>query len=456
MEVRLHRWQDLGPQERRGLLRRAEAEISEEVMAAARRIVEDVRREGDRAVLRHSERFDGVARDGRGLRVGEEELATAGRALGRGLKQAIAFAVENVRRFHETQRPRGLELHEIRPGVFAGERLAPVPAVGLYVPRGRGSFPSVVYMQAIPARIAGVPRLACISPPDRQGDLDQASLYAARLCGLREIYRVGGVQGIAALAFGTESIPAVDKILGPGSVYVAAAKRLVREAVDVGFPAGPSEALILADAGADPRLVALDLITEAEHGADSSAFLVTPEEGLAEEVRRLLPAVIDSLEPRRAQFVRQVLAGPGGFGGIVLTPTLDEAVEFVNRFAPEHLQVACREPLTLLGRLHNAGEILLGQHTAFSMANYAAGCNNVIPTGGWARSCSPMSVREFLKASSVVYVGAAGAEILGPPVAALADYEGFSAHAQAVRARAPAVPRRRPGSGPPASGRCRG
>jgi len=267
-------------------------------------------------------------------------------------------------------------------------------------------------------------------------------LFAARLCGVREVYRVGGVQALGALAYGTTSIPRVDKILGPGSLYVAAAKQELRGEVDVGLPAGPSESIILADGQADPERAALDLIIEAEHGADSSAYLVTPSRLLAEAVRQALPGLLAELPGERAEFVRQVL---GGFGGIVLTDDIDAAVEFVNAFAPEHLQLACREPFELLPRIAHAGEILLGQNTPFSVANYAAGCNNVIPTGGWARTRSPLSVREFVKASSVVHVSAAGLETLRRPVATLARYEGFAAHAMAVE--------KRPGTPPAGKGR---
>jgi histidinol dehydrogenase len=272
----------------------------------------------------------------------------------------------------------------------------------------------------------------CVSPPDRDGRVDPAVLFAARQCGVHEVYRIGGVQALAALAFGTESIPRVDKILGPGSLYVVAAKQALRDQVDVGLPAGPSESIVLADDEADPQRAALDLITEAEHGSDSSAYLVTPSRKLALAVQDRLPRLIEKLPPQRADFVRDVLSG---FGGIVITAGLDQAFEFVNAYAPEHLQLACRKPLDLLPRIVHAGEILLGQNTPFSVANYAAGCNNVIPTGGWARTCSPLSVREFLKSSSVVYVTDAGLKSLRRPVTILARYEGFAAHALAVERR---------------------
>jgi histidinol dehydrogenase len=251
------------------------------------------------------------------------------------------------------------------------------------------------------------------------------------------VYRVGGVQAIAALAHGTESIARVDKILGPGSAYVAAAKQALATVVDVGVPAGPSESVILADREADPRRVALDLLVEAEHGADSCCFLATPSEELAAAVQELLPGMLRELaerDPQRAAFAAQVL---GGFGGILITASLQQAVDFVDAFAPEHLQVACRDPFALLPRIHNAGEILLGQHASFALANYAVGCTNVLPTGGRARTCSALSLRDFLKVSSVVHLTEEGLEELAGPVARLAAYEGFTAHGLAVTRRRP-------------------
>ena len=432
LKINVYDWKKLDETRREQLCRRVEASIPGEVMDTVREVIEAVEREGDAALFRYTEKFDGANLRGTALRVTEEEFRRAERSLAEELKRAIRFSVENVRRVHEEQRPGCLELCEVRTGVFVGERSTAIPSVGLYVPHGRGSFPSVMYMQAIPAGVAGVRRIAAVSPPDREGEVDPACLYAARTCGVEEVYRVGGIQGIAALALGTESIPRVDKILGPGSLYVAAAKRALAHRVDVGLPAGPSEAIVLADESADPHRVALDLITEAEHGSDSSAFLVTHDRALARAVEGALPVLLSELDPRRAGFVRDVLAG---YGGVVVTETLEQSIDFVNRYAPEHLQIACREPFALLGRIENAGEILLGQDSAFSMANYAAGCNNVIPTGGWARTGSPLSVRDFVKSSSVLYVGSRGVSALTDAVASLAAYEGFSAHALAVRRR---------------------
>lgn len=434
MKINVYRWADLSAAERQTLCRRAEAGM-EEVLPAVQRIIAAVRDRGDEAVRGFTREFDGADLDGQPLAVSEAQIASAADSIPAEVRSAIQQAVANVRAYHEGQAAPPLSLREIQPGVFAGERWSPLESVGLYVPRGRGSFPSVAYMLAAPAVLAGVPRVALATPPDREGRPDPATLFAAGLCGVREIYRVGGVQAVAALAYGTPSIPRVDKILGPGSLHVAAAKRALSAVVDVGLPAGPSESIVLADGAADPRRVALDLMVEAEHGADSSAFLVTPSEELAGEVRRLLPGLLAELagvDPQRARYVEQVL---GGFGGIVLASSLREAAEFVNAYAPEHLQVACSEPFAVLGLVRNAGEILLGQQSTFSLANYAVGCNNVLPTGGWARSASALGLRDFQKSSSVVHVTAEGLAGLAGPVARLAAYEGFAAHALAVTRR---------------------
>jgi len=434
MKINFYRWAEMSGDERAALCRRAEARL-EEVLPAVQRIIAAVRAQGDEAVRSFTREFDGADLSGRALAVSEQEAASAAAAVPAEVREAIEQAVRNVRVFHQGQASPPLALRQIQPGVFAGERWSPIDSVGLYVPRGRGSFPSVAYMLAVPAVLAGVPRVALATPPDREGRPDPATLFAARLCGVHEIYRVGGVQAVAALAHGTAEIPRVDKLLGPGSLYVAAAKRALSGVVDVGLPAGPSESIVLADHSADPRRVVLDLMVEAEHGADSSAFLVTPSAELAREAQALLPAMLSELagrDPQRARYVEQVL---GGFGGIVLASSLREAAEFVNAYAPEHLQVASEEPFAVLPLVRNAGEILLGQQAPFSLANYAVGCNNVLPTGGWARSASALGLRDFQKTSSVVYVTAEGLAGLAGPVARLAGYEGFAAHALAVTRR---------------------
>jgi histidinol dehydrogenase len=431
MDVRFMRWKDLADEDRSRLFARSGRDV-EEAVPRVRPILEAVRTRGDEALVEYSRTFDGADIAGLPLRVSGEEIDAAEHGLDEGVKNAIRACAENVRRCHETQLPGPMELREIRPGVRVGERATPVPSVGLYVPRGRGSFPSSTYMMTVPAHVARVPRIVVVSPPDASGRCDPATLFTARLCGAHEIYRVGGAQALAALAWGTESIPPVVKLLGPGSRYVAAAKRLLAGVVDTGLPAGPTESVIIADGTADPVLVAVDLLIEAEHGSDSQALLLTPSEPLAREVARLLPGYLAKLPEPRRTYAADTLAG---YGGIVVTADVAEAAGIANELAPEHLQIATAEPLGTLQLVCNAGEVLIGQHTPFSLANYAVGANAVLPTGGTAKAWSALSVRDFMKWTSVAWVTGEGYDALRGQAIALADYEGFPAHAMALRER---------------------
>ena len=404
----------------------------EAILEKVKPVVHAIRDEGDQALLRLTREFDQVDLEERGIAVAPEEFTAAEKALDQSVREALQYAIGNVRRFHEIQLERSMKTIDVQPGIICSERVTPIEKVGLYVPGGRGSFPSMLYMLAVPAVLAGVPVLAVTTPPLNDGSVDPAVLYAARLCGVERVYRAGGSQAIAALAYGTETVPAVHKIVGPGSAWVAAAKRLVADRVDVGVPAGPSEAIILADGRADPWRVALDLMIEAEHGSDSAALLVTPSEELgravADHVETLLPEVP---EPRRT-YLQDVF---GGYGGIIITTSEQQALDFVNEFGPEHLQIACEDPRSTASRVTNASEILLGGHSAFSLANYAAGPNAVLPTGGWSRTFGPVSVKDFQKSASLVEITPEGYRSMRDHVIALADHEGFFTHAQALRRR---------------------
>lgn len=416
------------------LLRRAEVEI-DALLEYVRPLIAQVREHGDEALLELTARFDRVQLDRERLRVSSAEIEEAHVKLDPAVRNALEIAIENVSSFHARQMPHEQWFTEVAPGVVAGEQITPITSVGLYVPRGKGSFPSVLYMLATPAKIAGVPRIVVCTPPAPDGSVDAASLVAADICGVHEIYRVGGVQAIAAMAYGTETLPRVHKITGPGSGYVAAAKRLLYGTVDVGLPAGPSESIILADSSADPDLLARDLLIEQEHGPDSSALLVTASRAIAEEVRRLLPAKIDALPEPRQKFVRAGMESEQGTGGIVLASSMQEAIDFVNEYAPEHLEVQVHDPFAILSRLRNAGEILLGQHTPFSAGNYAVGTNAILPTGGKAHTFSCTSVYDFLKRTGIAYVKAEGFPLISQTVQTLAEFEGFPAHAEAVKNR---------------------
>ena len=430
MTINIYSWKNIPEGKKQTLLSRSELDISD-VKDAVQKIIDDVKENGDQAVKFFNNKFDNTPVD-MSLRVSEAEFDQAEKLISSEVKEALAYSIDNVKRFHKAQMPEAMNFMEVRPGVLAGEKAIPIESAGLYVPRGRGNFPSMLYMLTVPAIVAGVPRVCIVTPPGEDGSIDPACLYAARLCGIHEIYKTGGAQSIAALAYGTQSIKPVVKLNGPGSMYVTAAKRLVSGVVDIGMPAGPSESIVLADGKADPYKVALDLLIEAEHGSDSSAILVTDSEKLSLQVQDYMKDLVSELgEPRRS-FVEDVFKG---YGGIILTDTLEEAAGVVNQFAPEHLQIQTVEPFQTLSLITNAGEILLGENTPFSIANYSVGANAVLPTGGNARTYSAVSVRDFVKYSSVVYVTENGLEDMKPHVISLADYEGFETHGNALKKR---------------------
>ena len=413
------------------IMRRAEIDITA-ILPAAQEIINQVHERGDEAVVEYAQKFDAPGFRADMLRATPEHFRAARSALAPDVIDSIEQAHANIRAFHTEQMPEPMWFTEVAPGVMAGEKVSPVASAGLYVPRGKGAFPSVMLMLAVPAVVAGVPRVVVVTPPTPDGVADAASLVAAEICGITELYVVGGIQAVAALAYGTETVPKVAKIIGPGSSYVSAAKRLLYGTVDVGLPAGPSESIILADENADPRLAALDLLVEAEHGPDSAAILVTHHRELAEQALRLLPGYIAELPEWRRQFVETVLSN---YGGVLLTNSLDQSIQFVNDYGPEHLEVMTSDPFITLNRIKNAGEILLGALTPIPTANYCLGLNAILPTGGFARSFSSVSVQDFLKRSGVGYLSREGYQRLQGITATLADYEDFPAHAMAIRKR---------------------
>lgn len=413
------------------ILRRAEQDITS-LLPLAQDVIDRVRNEGDAAVVAYARQFDAPEFEANMLRAAPEDFRAARGTVSSDVISAIEQAHANIQKFHQEQLPESMWFTEVQPGIMAGEKVTPIQHAGLYVPRGKGAFPSVMLMLATPAKVAGVGRIVVVTPPTPEGRADAASLVAAEICGVDEVYVVGGMQAVAALAYGTRTIPKVDKIIGPGSSYVSAAKRLLYGLVDVGLPAGPSESIILADEYADPRLAALDLLVEAEHGPDSAAILVTHSRDLAEKVAEVLPGYIAELPEWRQAFISNVLSN---YGGIMLTRSLDESIEFVNTYAPEHLEILTQDPFVILNKIRNAGEILLGPLTPIPTANYCLGLNAILPTGGFSRSFSSVSVWDFLKRSGVGYLSREGYERLQGITATLADYEGFPAHAMAIRKR---------------------
>ncbi len=421
----------LTPTELSRLLRRAETDI-QQLLPLAQDVINQVRNDGDAAVVRFAKQFDAKNFDVSMLKASKKDFAEARASLNSDVISAIEQAHNNIEKFHSEQLPEPMWFTEVQPGIMAGERVTPVASAGLYVPRGKGAFPSVMLMLATPAKVAGVPRIVVVTPPTPDGKADAGSLVAAEICGINDVYVVGGMQAVAALAYGTETIPKVSKIIGPGSSYVSAAKRLLYGSVDVGLPAGPSESIILTDETVDPRLAALDLLVEAEHGPESAAILVTHSREVAQAALEILPKYIVELPQWRQAFVENVLSN---YGGILLTESLTESIQFVNDYAPEHLEVLTADPFVTLNKIQNAGEILLGYLTPIPTANYCLGLNAILPTGGFARSFSSVSVHDFLKRSGIGYLSKEGYSRLQGITATLADYEDFPAHAMAIRKR---------------------
>ncbi|MFG9006958.1 histidinol dehydrogenase [Pseudomonas aeruginosa] len=411
------------------LFKRTEADLSFFV-DKVKPIIEAVRTEGDAALIRFARDYDRVTAEHMSIRAEESEFEEAFARMDPKVVDSIRYAAENIRVFHEAQKPEEMWLKEMRPGAFAGDRHVPIDSVACYVPRGKGSFPSVLLMTAIPAVVAGVPRPIVITPPGPDGKVDDATLVAARLVGIKEVYKCGGAQGVAAVAYGTQSVPKCLKIVGPGSPWVVTAKRQLSHLIDPGTPAGPSEGVVLADETVNPSLAALDLIIESEHGPDSSAYLVTNSREVAEGVIAALPGLWEKLDPKRAEFSQTVLCGE--HGGVVLTKDFETAIEWVNEYAPEHLEILAEEPLAVMNRVRNAGEILLGNYTPVTLGNFVLGPNAVLPTNAAAKTAGPLSVFDYMKRISVGYVTRAGYDELAEQAHGFAVYEGFSSHALAV------------------------
>ncbi|MFA6223537.1 MAG: histidinol dehydrogenase [Desulfomonilaceae bacterium] len=395
-------------------------------------IIEDVRKRGDSALVDYALKFDGASMSPEDFRVGKDRLNDALKKIPSELRVAIQASIINITKYHEFQKEPEIREIEIMPGIIAGEKTIPLNSAGLYVPRGKGSFPSMMMMSAVPAKVAGVKRIVATSPPDKRGMPDQATMAAAAMIGVDEFYAIGGVQAIAALACGTETIQPVDKIVGPGSGYVLAAKQWLSTEIDTGLPAGPSEAIILADDSIDALTAATDLLIEAEHGPDSSAYLVTPDQSLADTVMDTLPDLVAKLPEERRSYCEVVLSNSGG---VVLADSMDDAVGFVNEFAPEHLQVLTQNPREILKHVRTAGEILLGRFTPGTLANYSIGPNAILPTSGFGRTASALSVRDFTRKMSFAELTRDGFNQLASNTLTLARYEGFPAHAAALSLR---------------------
>ncbi|HGG63979.1 MAG TPA: histidinol dehydrogenase [Rhodobacteraceae bacterium] len=396
----------------------------------AKPIIDAVRQEGDAALVRFARQFDKAELTESTVEASKAEFDRAFDSLDRQLIETLEYAADNIRRFHEEQMPKEMWMKEIRPGVLVGERYNAIDSAALYSPRGKGSFPSVTLMTTIPAIVAGVREPIVVTPPAPDGTVDAATLVAARLAGVERVFKAGGAVAVAAAAFGTESVPKCQKIEGPGSLWVVAAKRLLSGEIASHVRAGPTESVLLVDKTANPRTAALDLLIEAEHGPDSSVFLVTPSADIAKAVTDAVPEFYQHMDTRRVEFATTVLSGKNG--GVVVTRDIEEAYQFVNDYAPEHLQVLSKNPFDHLAHIENASEILLGENLPSSIANYVMGPNAVLPTSGAARFGSPLGVHDFLKSASIGHISPAGYAEMARHTNRFASYEGFDAHRNAV------------------------
>lgn len=397
------------------------------IESSVEKIVEDVCQHGDRALIRYTKKFDGISLTPATLRVSQKAIKEAYSKVARNEVKDLEYAAGRIRDFHRHQRVSGWR-YTVK-GVLLGQRVTPLEQVGVYVPGGKAVYPSTVLMSVIPARIAGVKRII-ICTPIPNGEINPYILVAADIAGLDEIYTVGGAQAVAAMAFGTETIPRVDKIVGPGNIYVAMAKRFLYGHVDIDMIAGPSEILIIADDTADPSFVAMDLLSQAEHDEEAMAILMTPSGAFAERVLQDMESGMRKL-PRR-KVIQQSLKN---YGLVIVTKDLKEAVGLSNEIAPEHLSIQVSRPMELLNDIENAGAIFLGSFTPQTLGDYVAGPNHTLPTGGTARFFSPLMVDDFIKRSSVIRYSKAGLKRDGGVAARIAEIEGLDAHSEAVKIR---------------------
>lgn len=415
------------------LIKRSELDI-DRVKSEVARYIDDVRSRGDKAIVEFYEKFFGKkALTGDMLRVSKEEFDEAYKLVDPGFVEAVEVARRNIEAFHRAQLPRDLWLVETSRGVFVGQMWRPLDSVGLYIPGGRACYPSTALMLAIPARVAGVPRIVAVTPPRSDGSVDPHVLVALDIAGVREVYRVGGAHAVAALAYGTESIPRVEKILGPGNIWVNAAKALLRDVIDIDFIAGPSEVLLLILDHVDPEIVFYDMAAQAEHDPLSAVAVVTTSAELAEELVRLIRTRVHSID--RSEIVMSSLSS---YGLIAFTRSVETAVEFVNSYAPEHLEILASDLdrcFATLQKIRSAGSVFLGVTSPVAIGDYVSGANHVLPTGGYARRRGGLSILDFIKIIDVQLITPTGIRSVGPHAIKLAIAEGLKNHAKSIELR---------------------
>ncbi len=429
MNLETYRWNDIEPDQQEALLKRPAQELDTDIRDRVAAILDRVRTDGDKAVAEMTRRFDGVELGN--SRVSEAEIAEATAQLDADAISAIDLAIANVRRFHEAQLPPPVEI-ETMPGVVCERLSHPLDSVGLYVPAGTAPLPSAAIMLAVPAAIAGCPARVLCTPPGPGGTADPAVLVAASRAGITDMFKVGGAQAVAAMAYGTETIPRVRKIFGPGNAWVTCAKTLVSgdpAGAAIDLPAGPSEVLVIADAAANAEFVAADLLSQAEHGTDSQVMLVTTSDRLAQGVRSEIDSQLAELS--RADIAREALAQ----SCLIVVETIDEAIAISNRYAPEHLILQFADARSYLDRIRNAGSVFVGEWTPESVGDYCSGTNHVLPTYGYASAYSGLGIDQFMRQMTVQELSRDGLAALSSAVITLAGLEGLDAHAAAVTRR---------------------
>lgn len=392
-------------------------------------ILTDVRSEGDAALRKYTQRFDGANIDA--IEVSKDEIEKAYKSIDEDLIKHLEIAASNIRKFHEAQMPDKIWFMQLSPGIELGQKVTALASVGAYVPGGRASYPSTALMTIIPAKVAGVRKVVMCTPPGPDGRVNPLTLAAAKVAGADHVYRVGGVQAIAAMAYGTESVMKVDKIVGPGNVYVTAAKMQIRDMAEIDFPAGPSEVLIIADDSAYPEMIASDMIAQAEHDPQAVSVLVTTSEKLADKVKE------EVLKQAQSTLRKEIVSSSLKNAAILIADSIEQCVDLSNRFAPEHLEIMTENNNATLENIEHAGSIFVGNYAPVPVGDYASGTNHVLPTAGYARMYSGLNIMHFLKVSSIQRISKEGLATIGDTVISLAEKEGLQAHADAVRIRFP-------------------
>ncbi|HIE27209.1 TPA: histidinol dehydrogenase [Candidatus Poribacteria bacterium] len=419
---------EISPQRKEAILKRSMVDVSS-VYLETREIVMDIRERGDVVSIEHYRKYkDDISEND--LLLSEEEIAQAYETIDRNIVEKLKFAAANIEKFHQFQVEQKMWSVEIMDGITVGRLVRPMDIVGAYVPGRKAIYPSSVLMTIIPAKVAGVDKIIACTPPDEGMVANKTTVIAADIAGAEQIFKLGGPWAVASMAYGTATIPKVDKIVGPGNKYVTAAKMLVFGQVDIDSPAGPSEVLILADETADARLTAIDILSQVEHDEDAAAVLVTTDEELANKVCKIVASELDDI-PRR----EIITAALKRHSAVIVATDLQEAIDFTNEYASEHLQIVTKEPFSILPRIKHAGSIFLGQDAPVPVGDYASGTNHVLPTGQCARMFSGLSVDDFVKKPTFQYLTKDGLERLKDAVVTLAEAEGLYMHARAVRER---------------------